>query len=158
MEKRTIKQPVEVRLFCDCCGVEMQYTGRTLLSNPPRYEYECPECHTTKIEYNQYPRIEYKDFGLTKVSKSELQNLKVQSNKVINSKENNKQSEISFSLNKTETEEYKKFVEKHKSCKFSATIGGKISVLFTPTGLGDIIVVKCNSCGKEKEITDVSNW
>lgn len=26
------------------------------------------------------------------------------------------------------------------------------------TGLGDAKSVKCNVCGKEKEITDVSNW
>ena len=46
----------------------------------------------------------------------------------------------------------------NKNCKCTATIGGKISITFTPTGLGDVIIVRCNVCGKEKEITDVSNW
>ena len=65
---------------------------------------------------------------------------------------------MEFKLNETEVKEYTAFVDKHKSCKCSATTGGKISIIFTPTGLGDVIVVKCNKCGKEKDITDISNW
>ena len=65
---------------------------------------------------------------------------------------------MNFDLNQLEEEEYKKFILSHKKCYCSATIGGKISVIFTPTGLGDAKSVKCNVCGEEKEITDVSNW
>lgn len=65
---------------------------------------------------------------------------------------------LGFSLNSSEFKEYFKFVEEHKGCKSSATIGGKISVIFTLSGLGTIKSIKCNTCGEEKEITDVSNW
>ena len=65
---------------------------------------------------------------------------------------------MNFKLNEAEQKAYEEFISKHKDCKFSSTIGGKISITFTPTGLGDIIVVKCNECGKEKDITDISNW
>lgn len=30
--------------------------------------------------------------------------------------------------------------------------------MFTPTGLGNLIVVKCDICGAEKNITDISCW
>lgn len=65
---------------------------------------------------------------------------------------------MNFVLNQLEEEEYKNFILSHKKCKCTATIGGKISIIFTPTGLGDAIIVRCNVCDKEKEITDVSNW
>lgn len=65
---------------------------------------------------------------------------------------------MNFVLNQLEDEEYKNFISSHKNCKCTATIGGKISIIFTPTGLSNAITVRCNVCGKEKEITDVSNW
>lgn len=65
---------------------------------------------------------------------------------------------VNFVLNQLEVEEYKNFILSHKNCKCKATIGGKISIIFTPTGLGNAITVRCNVCDEEKEITDVSNW
>ena len=65
---------------------------------------------------------------------------------------------MNFTLNEKEQEEYNKFVKKHESCEFPSSIGGKISLTFTGTGLGDIIEVRCNCCGKTKDITDISNW
>lgn len=67
---------------------------------------------------------------------------------------------MNFKLNEVEQKAYEEFISQHKGCasKFYSAIGGKISITFTPTGLGDIIVVKCNKCGKEKDITDTSNW
>lgn len=65
---------------------------------------------------------------------------------------------MKFEFNEKELDEYNKFVKKHKKCKFNSSIGGKITVKFTGTGLGDIIEVCCNSCGQTKDITDISNW
>ena len=65
---------------------------------------------------------------------------------------------VNFVLNQIEEEEYKNFILSHKKCKCSAAIGGKISIIFTPTGLGNAITIRCNACDEEKEITDVSNW
>lgn len=65
---------------------------------------------------------------------------------------------MNFILNEKEQEAYNKFIKKHKNCEFPSSIGGKISLTFTGTGLGDIIEVRCNCCGKTKDITDISNW
>lgn len=65
---------------------------------------------------------------------------------------------MNFNLNENEVKEYYDFCDEHKSCVLCSTIGGKISVEFIPTGLGEIKVVKCKSCGVTKDITDISNW
>ena len=53
---------------------------------------------------------------------------------------------------------YREFWEKHRLCPFTSTIGGKISVEITGTGLGNLFVCKCNACGETKDITDSDNW
>ena len=65
---------------------------------------------------------------------------------------------MEFRLNENEERDYKEFCNQHRFCEFRSTIGGKISVIFTPTGLGPCISVKCNACGETKDITDVSCW
>ena len=57
-----------------------------------------------------------------------------------------------------EQERYEEFCKKHKDCECSSTIGGKISIIFTPTGLGYIIQCKCNTCNKIENITNDLNW
>ena len=64
---------------------------------------------------------------------------------------------MKFELNEKELGEYNEFIKKHKKCKFNSSIGGKITIKFTPTGLGNIIEVCCNDCGKHKYITDIDN-
>lgn len=63
-----------------------------------------------------------------------------------------------FKLENKEFENYKNFIEQHKNCKFTSTIGGKFTISFTPTGLGNIIKIKCTSCNTEIDITDINNW
>lgn len=72
---------------------------------------------------------------------------------------------IDFTLSETESESVKKFYQEHKDCcskllgkRFFSSIGGELSYIITPTGLGNCITIRCNSCGEEKEITDTSNW
>ena len=61
-------------------------------------------------------------------------------------------------MNENEKKSYDDFIKKHKKCKFTSTIGGKITVEVTGTGLGDILVCVCNACGEKKDITDTTNW
>ena len=51
-------------------------------------------------------------------------------------------------LSSFEIKNCKKFIKKHSSC-YAGAIGGGISYIITPTGLGDIYSVKCNVCNKE---------
>lgn len=59
----------------------------------------------------------------------------------------------------------REFKKEHKDCcknilgkeSFSTT-GGAFTYIITPTGLGNNIIIKCNSCGEIKDITDVDGW
>jgi hypothetical protein len=66
---------------------------------------------------------------------------------------------MSYNLNEKEMKEYNDWHNKHK-CKgtYVGAIGGRESFIFTPTGLGSCIQVRCNVCKEEIDITDVSNW
>ena len=46
------------------------------------------------------------------------------------------------------------FQQIHEDCKYQSTIGGKFTWLHTPTGVGGIIVIRCNSCKQEENVTD----
>lgn len=59
MQKRTEVKVFKTELLCDACKVEMKRLPYALMSAPPQYDYECPECkekiRTTKV----YPTLEY---------------------------------------------------------------------------------------------------
>jgi hypothetical protein len=67
-----------------------------------------------------------------------------------------------FTLDKTEFKHAQKFSETHHKCKKnlkqSIALGEQFTYLFTITGLGLDIVIKCNYCGKEENITNVDDW
>lgn len=66
---------------------------------------------------------------------------------------------ITFRLNLIELARLKAFKDKHaESCPGISTIGGKFTYIFTPTGIGTAIVVRCNACGEEEDITDINSW
>lgn len=71
---------------------------------------------------------------------------------------------MKLDLNETEKERTDTFLREHTNCcrkqgkLYFSTIGGGITYLITPTGLGDLIVIRCNSCGKEETITDTDCW
>lgn len=162
MKKETEVKAFEVKQYCDACGEELTFTGEVLLSNPPKYVHMCDKCGKKFTFSQSYPCIEHKKVERNPITNIEItDSFKETLNRVSKQcNENNKPgcNELSFDLNTTEAQAYHDFCNKHRSCEFSSTIGGKISVIFTPTGLGDIVVVKCNKCGEEKDITDVSNW
>ena len=60
-----------------------------------------------------------------------------------------------LSLDEVEQKRYKAFVNLHyKKHHFR----GGAPVTITPTGVGDIVVVKCPSCGNEKDISNYEVW
>lgn len=64
-----------------------------------------------------------------------------------------------FKLNENEIKAAEAFEERHLECakKHPTAIGGHISYRFTPTSIGTAVVIKCNLCGEEENITDY-NW
>ena len=60
-------------------------------------------------------------------------------------------------MTEEERKQYHKFCQDHTDCKFTSTIGGKISVEVTGTGLGYCFKCKCNACGETKDLID-NNW
>lgn len=53
----------------------------------------------------------------------------------------------------------------HKDCckkllnkDFFSTTGGGFSYIITPTGLGSIIEMRCNSCGEVSNVTPDYEW
>ena len=72
---------------------------------------------------------------------------------------------MEFRLTSKEEEEAKQFFLEHKECSYThlskpffSTTGGQFTFLITPTGLGNMISVRCNICDEMREITDVSDW
>ena len=67
---------------------------------------------------------------------------------------------VTFKLNEVEQTAANDFIEKHLTCvkQHPSTIGGGISYIFTPTGVGTIVEIRCNICGTKTDITDYGNW
>ena len=70
-----------------------------------------------------------------------------------------------FKLTEKEASEIQEFMKKHKNCclekldkMFFSSIGGQFSFTFTPTGLGNVVVIKCNACDKSEDVTDIPDW
>lgn len=56
--------------------------------------------------------------------------------------------EFTQQLSSTELIKLKDFEKKHDKC-YAGAIGGKMSYIMTPTGIGVLCSVKCNICDKE---------
>lgn len=70
-----------------------------------------------------------------------------------------------FELNEKETKTAEKWQENHKQkCKkrtmdsFTGLKYITVSYEFFPTGIGDKVLIKCNCCNKQKDITDYNCW
>lgn len=63
---------------------------------------------------------------------------------------------LNIRLNSVELAKIDRFIEKHKNCNFTSTIGGKISYIVTHTGIGPFVDIKCDVCGATECITDIS--
>lgn len=71
-----------------------------------------------------------------------------------------------FELTEEETKRAKDFINEHdhseefkKEGKFAFTaMGQQFSYEIIPGGLGNVVIIKCNHCGEERDITDYENW
>ena len=61
-------------------------------------------------------------------------------------------------MDPVEQQQYEEFCKKHRKCGTYSTIGGKISVIVTGTGLGYCFECRCNACGETEDITNTDNW
>jgi len=73
---------------------------------------------------------------------------------------------IRFALDDLESFDARKFIKEHdhkdefiKQNKIMFTaIGQQFTYSITPSTLGDTVSIRCNYCGKEKDITNTDNW
>ena len=66
---------------------------------------------------------------------------------------------MKFELDDLEEERAKEFREKHKDCYVPhTTISGQFSYIFTPTGIGYGVSIRCEICGESEDITNYDNW
>ena len=65
-----------------------------------------------------------------------------------------------FKLSPKEIEKAEAFEKEHLECakKHPTTIGGSISYEFTPTSVGTAVIIKCNLCDEQENITDYDIW
>ena len=62
---------------------------------------------------------------------------------------------IQFEIEGKQATKYLKWQLKHRKCDSKAgAIGGAISIVFTPTGLGTFTEASCSICGKKLNLTD----
>lgn len=72
MEYRTELKSYKVHKFCEVChqkrrpGIQpqMEFTGKMFLTDPPKYEHQCPQCHKKETYSKQYPFVESKEISL----------------------------------------------------------------------------------------------
>jgi len=74
IHKTEVKTYME-HVFCDNCGDELVKSDIVLLTNPPKYRYECPNCGHSEDSFEIYPKMSYKEVELyssrtTKVPRS----------------------------------------------------------------------------------------
>jgi hypothetical protein len=58
-EKKQLAQVYVTHLYCKTDKVAMTYTERTLPTQPPKFEYQCPICKFKEISAVRYPHITY---------------------------------------------------------------------------------------------------
>jgi hypothetical protein len=61
-----------------------------------------------------------------------------------------------YTLSEKEKKDADTSIKKHKKCNPKHSTPFKY--IFTPTGIGNAVTIKCPCCGEEKDITDVSCW
>lgn len=65
---------------------------------------------------------------------------------------------MKFELNEVEESNFEKFRKAHKNCIATDAMGMKYTFTFIPGGIGTVVIVKCNICKCETDITDIDCW
>lgn len=60
-----------------------------------------------------------------------------------------------FELSSLETQRVVRFIKDHKECDMP---NSKFTYSITPTGIGNVVEIKCNCCGKVEDVTNYDNW
>lgn len=65
-----------------------------------------------------------------------------------------------FELDKEDLEKFKDWKKKqlNKNSSNCGMVGGRWTIMFTPTGIGTIISIKDNKLNEELDITDYDSW
>lgn len=63
-----------------------------------------------------------------------------------------------YKLSKVENKRANKFIKKHEKCKPNDGVFLQFKYIFTPTGIGIRVAIKCPYCNEEMDITDVECW
>ena len=58
-ETVTKVEPAIITYLCDECGTEVEFTGNVYPVDPPKYQYDCPDCGETYRLEREYPVIVY---------------------------------------------------------------------------------------------------
>lgn len=62
-----------------------------------------------------------------------------------------------FELDESQEEILQEWLSEHDCDADAGSIGGRLSYVFTPTGLGDLVEVRC-LCGGKISLTNSDNW
>ena len=57
-EQRFEINPYGVKYLCDCQS-EMEFTGKSFMSNPPQYEHCCSSCGKIENLQEKYPTVKW---------------------------------------------------------------------------------------------------
>ena len=63
-----------------------------------------------------------------------------------------------FTLEKKKKKRADAFKEHHKNRRKRNGISLPYKYIFTSSGIGNVVVIKCPYCGKEKDITNIDCW
>ena len=73
METRKEVKVFKVVMMCPKCNeAEMEYTGITFSTNPPKYQHQCPVCGYKDSYIKTYPSVEYEEVPLVNLNEEEI--------------------------------------------------------------------------------------
>jgi hypothetical protein len=64
---------------------------------------------------------------------------------------------LKFELDEIETQRCQEFCKAHEECP-GRSMGEKILISFLPTTMGDVVMVRCLSCGAHQDITNTDKF
>jgi uncharacterized protein CbrC (UPF0167 family) len=70
--------------------------------------------------------------------------------------ENEKKKPFVFEMTDVESERARAFMKKHYQCPSRAE--ERFAVTFLPTGMGDMVFIRCLACGEQEELTETEKF
>ncbi|MCQ2147345.1 MAG: hypothetical protein MJZ16_07500 [Bacteroidales bacterium] len=66
--------------------------------------------------------------------------------------------ETTFTMNEVETQRAKDFCNRHRHHTVHMTAGEAFEFTFMPSMIGDVVSVRCLSCGEREDVTDLDKF